>query len=76
MSKEIDFSLYVHISGCVEVDSYDGDPNELLDAIFPDGWVGEVGDVFVDTMFMPKGYIDVIDLEDEDEDEDDEEQEA
>lgn len=63
--KEVDFNLYVNISGVVEVDEYDGDPNELLDAIFPDGWEGEIMDTFIDPQFMPKGYIEVTEGEDE-----------
>ncbi len=68
MAKNVSFDLYVHISGGVEVEDYGGDPNELLDAIFPDGWEGEVGGVFTDPSFMPKGYVKVTD---EDDDEDD-----
>ena len=68
MSKLIDFDLYVNISGEVEVEDYHGDPNELLDAIFPDGWEGEVMDTFTDPQFMPKGYVEVSELEDDEED--------
>ena len=63
---EVDFSLYVNISGVVEVDEYNGDPNELLDAIFPDGWEGEIMDTFIDPQFMPKGYIEVTEIDYED----------
>lgn len=66
MLKNVAFDLYVHIKGEVEVEDYGGDPNELLDAIFPDGWEGEIWDVFTDPAFMPKGYVEVTD-EDEDE---------
>ena len=66
MSKIVEFDLYVNIHGQVEVDDYGGDPNELLDAIFPDGWEGEVWDVFTDPSFMPKGYVEVTDEDDED----------
>lgn len=65
MSKIVEFDLYVNIHGEVEVDDYSGDPNELLDAIFPNGWEGEVWDVFTDPSFMPKGYIEVTDEDDE-----------
>lgn len=65
MSKLVNFDLYVNISGEVEVDEYNGDPNELLDAIFPDGWEGEVWDTFIDPQFMPKGYIEVEECEEE-----------
>lgn len=64
--KEVDFNIYVNISGVVEVDEYDGDPNELLDAIFPDGWEGEIMDTFIDPQFMPNGYIEVTEIDDED----------
>ena len=67
MSKIVEFNLYVNIHGEVEVEDYEGDPNELLDAIFPDGWEGEVLDTFTDPQFMSKGYIEVTDLEEEEE---------
>lgn len=66
--KEVSFDLYINISGSVEVNEYNDDPNELLDAIFPNGWEGEIMDTFIDPQFMPKGYIEVT----EDEDEEDE----
>lgn len=70
MAKNVSFSLYIHIDGEVEVEDYKGDPNELLNAILPDGWVGEVRDVFIDPSFMPNGYVEVTDC-DENNDEDD-----
>jgi hypothetical protein len=65
MSKIVTFNLYVKIHGQVEVDEYDGDPNELLDAIFPDGWEGEISDAFINPQFMPRGYIKVEEVEEE-----------
>ncbi len=67
MAKNVSFNLYVHINGEVEVEDYGGDPNELLDAIFPDGWVGEVWDVFTNPSFMQNGYVEVtnVDIEEE-----------
>lgn len=67
MSKIVNYHLYVDINGEVEVEDYGGDPNELLDAIFPDGWDGEVMDVFTDPSFMSKGYIEVTEAEDDEE---------
>jgi len=65
MAKNVAFDLYVHICGEVEVEDYGGDPNELLDAIFPNGWEGEVWDAFTDPSFMPKGYVEVTDIDEE-----------
>ncbi len=65
MSKEVRFKLYVSIRGAVEVDEYDGDPNELLDAIFPGGWEGEIEDAFINPQFMPEGYIEVTETDEE-----------
>lgn len=64
MSKTIEFDVYVHIRGIVEAES--DDEADLLDAIFPDGWEGEVDSVFTDPSFMPQGYIKCTDEEDED----------
>ena len=65
MSKLVTFNLYVNIRGQVEVDEYDDYPMELLDAIFPDGWEGEIEDVFIDPHFMPRGYLEVEEVEEE-----------
>lgn len=56
MSKEIYYDLYVHITGTVEVDEYNGNPDELIEEIFPDGWEGEIHGV--------EGDIDMTDLDD------------
>ena len=73
MSKKIDFDVYVHIKGSVEAESARED--DLLDAIFPGGWEGEVWGVSTDASFLPSGYIDVIDIAEEDCEEDEEDEE-
>ena len=61
MSKTIEFDAYVHIRGIVEADS--DSEADLLEAIFPDGWEGEVYSLFTDPSFMPEGYIKCTDEE-------------
>lgn len=39
---EVDFDLRVHIVGTVYVDDEPARVDDLLDAIFPDGWEGEI----------------------------------
>lgn len=63
--KSVEFSLYVHIIGTVDVDEAPNDPNDLLDSIFPDGWEGEVADVFTDQRFTSNGYMEIHDLDDD-----------
>lgn len=70
MSKQIDFNVYVHIRGSVEAES--DSEADLLDAIFPDGWEGEVLGVSTDAQFLPSGYIRVTEIQ-EDDDSDSEE---
>ncbi len=65
MAKTIEFNLYIHICGEVETEEYNGDPNELLDTILPNGWEGEIWDVTTDPSFMSKGYVKVTDIEKE-----------
>lgn len=66
--KTVDFDVYVHIAGSVEVEETPDTPDDLLDAIFPDGWEGEVMDVTTKPHFYPDGYMEVQG-EDEDEEE-------
>ena len=68
MSKLVDFSVYVNVTGQVELDDFGGDPNELTDAIFSNEFGCEISDVVTDPNFMPKGYIEVTELDDDEED--------
>ena len=70
MSKIVNFDLYINIEGEVEVDEYNGDPNELLDAIFPKGWNGIIMDAFTNPQFMPNGHVEVTEVDDEEDEED------
>lgn len=74
MSKKIDFDVYVHIIGSVEAESES--EADLLDAIFPGGWEGEVWGVSTDAHLLPTGYINASEVREddcEDDEEDDEE---
>ena len=63
------FDLYVHIGGEVDVDDKPDTPNDLLDAIFPDGWEGEVYDVTTCPRFCSEGYMEVSDDGEEEDEE-------
>lgn len=63
--KKVEFRVYVCIHGEVEIEDTPKDPNDLLNAIFPYGWVGEVSDVLTDTRFLPNGYMNITDETDE-----------
>lgn len=69
MSKTVEFSVYVSISGEVEVDEFTGNPMELMDAIFPRGWEGTIMDIDTNPQFLTRGYANVIDEDDEDDEE-------
>lgn len=71
MSKKIDFDVYVHIIGSVEAESES--EADLLDAIFPGGWEGEVWGVSTDANLLPTGYINASEVREDDDCEDDEE---
>lgn len=59
--KTVDFDLYVHITGTAEVEETPESPDDLLNAIFPDGWEGEVMGVSTSPQSLLKGYMKVHD---------------
>jgi hypothetical protein len=63
--NEYEVSVYVHIRAVIEAES--DSESDILDALFPDGWVGEIDSVSTDTNFLPKGYIECISEEDDSE---------
>lgn len=63
--KTVDFDLYVHITGTVEVEKVLRSPDDLLDAIFPDGWEGEVMGVSTSPQFLPERHMAIRNHEEE-----------
>ena len=68
--KEYDVNVYVHIRGVVMAES--DDESDILEALFPDGWEGEVEGVSTDPNYLPRGHITPTGVSDDDDDEDDE----
>lgn len=61
---EVRYNLYIHIGGVVDVDDFPQSPEDLLDAIFPDGWDGEIYDVTTSAPhYGTDGYMEVIEAE-------------
>lgn len=69
---EVDFSLWIHVSGTAELDFKPETPDDLTDYIFSDECNCEILGIVKDPSFCGRGYMDVTPLDDED-DEDDEE---
>lgn len=59
--QEIEFDVYVHITGIVEAESVND--RDLIDAIFPNGYVGEVDDVSICPRFPTEGFIHAVEEE-------------
>ncbi|MCI8837519.1 MAG: hypothetical protein HFG74_05585 [Hungatella sp.] len=59
--KEIEFDIYIHMTGTVEAESDSAD--NLLDAIFPDGYEGVADGISTNPRFLPEGYIHVFDMD-------------
>lgn len=58
LMQEIEFDIYVHITGIVEAES--AKDADLIDAIFPDGYVGEIDEVSTWPRFPEEGFIHVL----------------
>ena len=56
----VEFDMFVHIVGEVEVDEAPNVPGDLLGAVFPDGFQGELLGVTT----QPGGYMNVCGEED------------
>lgn len=56
----IRYDLYFHLCGEVEVDDTE-DELEFLDAVFPDGFTGELMGWSEYPKFCSKGYMEVVD---------------
>lgn len=59
--KEIEFDVYVHITGIVEAESVND--RDLIDAIFPDGYEGEIDEVSICPRFPTEGFIHAVEEE-------------
>ena len=56
----VEFDMFVHIAGEVEMDKAPAVPADLVDAVFPDGFQGELLGVTT----QPGGYMNVCGRED------------
>ncbi len=59
--QEIEFDVYVHITGVVEAESTK--ERDLIDAIFPNGYEGEIDDVSICPRFSIEGFIHTVEEE-------------